>query len=79
MWVSNEDAPCLVVISTILNLLEQGFNRLLGIPCSPHVFKADFKIHRGDVAVGGKKMVHHLSSRDVSRTNHDIIQNVQVH
>jgi hypothetical protein len=42
LWVSNEDASCLRIICTILNLLEQGFNRLLGIPCSAHVFKVDF-------------------------------------
>jgi hypothetical protein len=54
LWVSNKDTPCLRVIGTILNLLEQGFNRLLGIPCSPHVFKVVFKIHCGYVAVGGE-------------------------
>jgi hypothetical protein len=32
--VSNEDAACLKIICTILNLLEQGFSWLLGIPCS---------------------------------------------
>jgi hypothetical protein len=33
MWVSNEDAACLIIVGTVLNLLEQGFNWLMGIPC----------------------------------------------
>jgi hypothetical protein len=40
--VSNEDATCLRIVCTILNLLEQGFNWLLGILSSAHVFKVDF-------------------------------------
>jgi hypothetical protein len=59
--VSNEDATCLRIICTILNLLEQGFNRLLGIPGSAHVFKVDFKIHRSDVAVSAEEVVQHVS------------------
>jgi hypothetical protein len=39
--VSNEDASCFRIVHTILNLLEQGFNLLLGIPCSAHVLKID--------------------------------------
>jgi hypothetical protein len=74
LWFSNKNAPCLRVIVTILNLLEQGFNRLLRIPCSPHVFKVDFKIHRGDVAVSAEYMVKHVPSRDAGKTNHAIIQ-----
>jgi hypothetical protein len=79
MWVSNKNAPCLRVIVTILNLCEQGFNRLLGIPCSTHVFKVDFKINRRDVAVSAEKMVQHVPSGDVGETNHVFIQNVQIH
>jgi hypothetical protein len=70
--------PCLRVIRIILNLFEQGFNRLLWIPCSIHVFKVDFKIHRGDVAVSSEQMVQYVPSVDVGKTNHVIIQNVQV-
>jgi hypothetical protein len=62
LWVSNEDAACLRIICTILNLLEQGFNWLLGIPCSAHVFKIDLQIDRSDVAVSADKMVQHVSS-----------------
>jgi hypothetical protein len=62
MWVSNKDAACLRIICTILNLLEQGFNWLLGIPCSAHVFKVDFQINGGDVAVSAEKVVQHVSS-----------------
>jgi hypothetical protein len=39
--VSNEDASCFRIVCTILNLLEKGFNWLLGIPCSAHVLKID--------------------------------------
>jgi hypothetical protein len=70
LWVSNKNAPCLRVIITILNLLEQGFNRLLGIPCSTHVFKVVFKINRSDVAVSAEKMVEHVPRGDVSKSNH---------
>jgi hypothetical protein len=79
LWVSDKDAACLRIIGTILNLLEQGFNRLLGIPCSAHVFKVVLKIDRGDVAIGGEDMVEHVPSGDVGKANHVIIQNVQVH
>jgi hypothetical protein len=61
MRVSNEDAACLRIICTILNLLEQGFNLLLGIPCSAHVFKIDFKIHRSDVALSAEEVIQHVS------------------
>jgi hypothetical protein len=50
-----------------LNLLEQGFNRLLGIPSSAHVFKIVFKIDRGDVAIGGEEMTKHDPSGDVEK------------
>jgi hypothetical protein len=79
LWVSNNNAPCLRVICTILNLLEQGFNRLLGIPCSTHVFKVDFKINCRDIAVSAEKMVQHVPSGDVGETNHVVIQNFQIH
>jgi hypothetical protein len=79
LWVPDKDTPCLRVIGTILNLLEQGFNGLLWISCSTHVFKVDFKINRGDVAVSSEQMVKHVSSGDVGKTNHVSIQNVQVH
>jgi hypothetical protein len=39
--VSNEDASCFRIVCTILNLLEQGFNWLLVIPCLAHVLKID--------------------------------------
>jgi hypothetical protein len=57
MRVSNEDAACLRIICTILNLLEKGFNWLLGIPCSAHVLKIDFKINRSDVAVSAEEVL----------------------
>jgi hypothetical protein len=56
--VSNDEAACLLTICTLLNLLEQGFNRLLGIPCSAHVFKVDFKINRSDVAVSAEEVIN---------------------
>jgi hypothetical protein len=79
LWVSNEDAPCLRIICTLLNLLEQGFNRLLWIPCSAHVFKLDFQINGGDVAVSAETMVQHVPGGDIGETNHVVIQNVQIH
>jgi hypothetical protein len=59
--VSNEDATCLRIIVTIWNLLEQGFNWMLGISCSAHVFKIDFKVNRSDVAVSVEEVIHHVS------------------
>jgi hypothetical protein len=79
MWVSNKEVTCFRIICTILNLLEQGFNRLLGIPGSAHVFKVDFQINGGDVAVSAEKMVQHVPSGDVGEANHVVIQNVQIH
>jgi hypothetical protein len=43
------------------------------------VFKVDFHINCGDVAVSVEKMVQHVPSRDVGEANHVIIQNVQIH
>jgi hypothetical protein len=71
--------PCLRINCTILNLIEQGFNRLLGIPCSAHVFKVDFQINGGDVAVSAEKMVQHVPGGDVGEVNHVAIQNVKMH
>jgi hypothetical protein len=62
LWVSNKDTTCFRVICTILNLFEQGFNWLLGIPCSTYVFKANFQINGGDVAVSAEEVVQHVSS-----------------
>jgi hypothetical protein len=78
LWVPNDDAPCLRIICTILNLLEQGFNRLLGIPCPAHVFEVDFQINGGDVAVSADNMVQHVPGGDVGKANHVFIQNVQI-
>jgi hypothetical protein len=41
LWVTNEDAPFLRIVSTILNLPEESLHWLLGIPGSAHVFKVD--------------------------------------
>jgi hypothetical protein len=60
LWVSHEDATCLRIICTILNLLEQGFNWLMGIPSSAHVFKVDFKIHSSDAAVSAEEVIQHV-------------------
>jgi hypothetical protein len=60
--VSNEDDACLRIICTILDFLEQGFNWLLGIPCSEHVLNIDFKINRNDVAVSAEEVIQHVSS-----------------
>jgi hypothetical protein len=59
--VSNEDASCFRIVGTILNLLEQGFNWLLGIPFSMHVFKIDLMIDRSDVAVRFEEVVQNVS------------------
>jgi hypothetical protein len=59
--VSNQEDTCLRIICTILDLLEQGFNWLLGIPGLAHVFKVDFKIHRSDVALSAEEVIQHVS------------------
>jgi hypothetical protein len=41
LLVTNGDAPCLLIVSTVLNLLEESLHWLLGIPGSAHVFKVD--------------------------------------
>jgi hypothetical protein len=61
--VSNENATCLRIICTILNLLEQGFNWLLEIQSSAHALKVDFKIHRCDVAVSAEEVIHHVPGK----------------
>jgi hypothetical protein len=59
--VSNEDASCFRIVCTILNLLEQGLNWLLGIPCAAHVFKIEFQVDRSDVAVSFEEVIQHVS------------------
>jgi hypothetical protein len=76
--VSNQDATCLRIICIILNLLEQGFNWLLGIPSSAHVFKVDLKIHRSDVAVSAEEVIQHVPCRDIGEADRVVIQNIQI-
>jgi hypothetical protein len=52
--VTNEDAPCFIIVGTILNLLEESLHCLLGIPSPAYVFKVDLEVDRSDVAVGLK-------------------------
>jgi hypothetical protein len=59
--VTNEDAPCFRIVGTILNLLEESFHWLLGIPSSAHVFKADLEVDRSDVAVSLEEVIQHAS------------------
>jgi hypothetical protein len=77
--VSNEDASCFRIVCTILNLLEQGFKWMLGIPCSTHVFKIDLQVDRSNVAVSFEEVIQHVSCLDIGVANHVVGQNVQVH
>jgi hypothetical protein len=76
---SNQDATFLRIIRTILNLLEQGSNWLLGIPGPAHVFKVDLKTHRSDVSVSAEEVIQHVSCRDIGEDDHVVIQNVQIY
>jgi hypothetical protein len=76
--VTNEDAPCVRIVSTILNMLEESLHWLLGIPSSAHVFKVDLEVDCSDVAVGLKEVVQHASCLDVGISHHVVIQYVQV-
>jgi hypothetical protein len=55
------DASCLRIVSTILDLLEEGLNWLLGIPCSEHVLEVDLQVDRRDVAICLEEVVQHVS------------------
>jgi hypothetical protein len=59
--VTNEEAPCFRVVGTILNLLEERLNWLLGIPSPAHVFKVDIEVDRSDVAVSLEEVIQHAS------------------
>jgi hypothetical protein len=59
--VPNEDASCFRIVCKLLNLLEQRFNWLLGIPSSAHVFKIDLQVERSDVAVSFEEVIQHVS------------------
>jgi hypothetical protein len=59
--VTNEDAPCLRIVSTVLNMLEESLQWLLEIPGSAHVFKLDLEVDCGDVSVGLKEVVQLVS------------------
>jgi hypothetical protein len=55
--VTNDNASCFRIISTILNMFEKGLNRLLRVPCAAHLFKIVFKIHSRDVAISNEETV----------------------
>jgi hypothetical protein len=57
------DATCLRIVSTVLNLLEECLNRLLGVPCPAHVFEADLQVDCCDVAVGFEEVVQRVLLR----------------
>jgi hypothetical protein len=59
--VTNEDAPCFRIVSSILNLLEESLHWLLGIPSLAHVFKVDLEVDRSDVAVSLEEVIQHAS------------------
>jgi hypothetical protein len=61
LWVANEDPPCFRIVGTILNLLEEGLNRLLRIPSLVHVLKVDLEVERSDVAVSIEQVIQHVS------------------
>jgi hypothetical protein len=61
LQVTNEDAPCFRIVSTILNLLEESLHWRLGIPSSAHVFKVDLEVDCSDDPVGLKEVVQHAS------------------
>jgi hypothetical protein len=69
--VTNEDDPCFRIVGTILNLLEQGINRLLRIPSPAHVFKLDLEVDCSDVAVSLEEVIL-MSFICASVINHDI-------
>jgi hypothetical protein len=77
--VANEDAPCLRIVSTVLNLLEQGLNRLLRIPSPAHVFKVDLEVDCSDVAVSLEEVIQNVSCWNVGVPHHVVIQDFQVH
>jgi hypothetical protein len=59
--VTNEYAPCFRIVSTILNLLEQGLNWLLRIPSTAHVFKVDLEVDCSDFALSLEEVIQHVS------------------
>jgi hypothetical protein len=61
LGVTNEEPPCFRIVSTILDLLEQGLNWLLRIPSLAHVLKVDLEVDRGDVPVSLKEVIQHVS------------------
>jgi hypothetical protein len=59
--VTNEDAYCFRIVGRILNLLEQGLNRMLRISSPAHVFKIDLEVGRSDVAVSLEEVIQNAS------------------
>jgi hypothetical protein len=59
--VTNKKAPCLRIVGTLLNLLEESLHWLLGIPCSAHVFKVDIEVNCSDATVGFEEVIQNAS------------------
>jgi hypothetical protein len=57
----NKDDTCFRIVSTVLNMLEEILDWLLGIPSSAHVFKVDLEVDCSDVAVGFEQVIQHVS------------------
>jgi hypothetical protein len=76
---TNHNSSQLCVIYAILDLLEQSFNRLPGIPCIAHVLKVVFQFHCSDAAIRHKEVFKHFSRIGVSKSNHVIVQIFKIH
>jgi hypothetical protein len=62
LGVTDEDAPCFQIVSTILDLLEQGLNWLLGIPSLAHVFEVDLEVMLASPTMLSFKMSKYIGS-----------------
>jgi hypothetical protein len=59
--VTNKDASCFRIVGTVLSLLGESLQWLLGIPSSAHVFKVDIEVDCSDVDVGFEEVIQQAS------------------
>jgi hypothetical protein len=77
--MNNYHSSCLRKVSPILNLLEEGLHRFLGVTSLAHLLKIIFSINSGDVAIGEEQVITHFPGCDVYKAYHVVVRNFQVH
>jgi hypothetical protein len=79
LCLSNSDTSRFCLIHAILDLLEQSFNGLMGIPCLAHVIKVVLQVYCSDADIRQKEVFMYFSCSGVIKSNYIIVHNFKIH